>query len=271
MNKILLIGCGHMGSALLKSWTSQTKNFFFITDPINYKKINNQYKDNAKVKAFSSIDKIEKIFLFDIIIFAVQPQILKNILEDIMNYKFNKKTIFVSIVAGKKINFFNKFLKQSNQFIRVMPNMPAMINEGMSCLVCNKNVLSKNKNKIENLFSNVGKTLWLKNELEINKVTAISGSGPGYIFLFIDAFEKAALQLGLGKVETKILIHQTFLGSIKLLLKDKSSAESLAKNIAVKGGTTEAGLKEFTKNDILYQKFKKVIKSAYLRANQLGK
>ena len=270
MNKILLIGCGHMGSALLKAWVKKTKYSFVIVDPIHYKKINIRYKDKPKIKAFSSIDQIKKILLFDIIIFAVKPQVLKNVLENISNYKFYKKTIFVSIVAGKKIIFFNKFLHHSSQFIRVMPNMPAMISEGMSCLVCNRYVLSKNKTIIEYLFSKVGKTLWLKNEKQINKVTAISGSGPGYIFLFIDAFEKAASQLGLGEKETKILIYQTLFGSIKLLLNDKNSAKSLANNIAVKGGTTEAGLNEFKKNNILYQKFEKAILAAYLRANQLG-
>ena len=88
-----------------------------------------------------------------------------------------------------------------------MPNMPVMINQGMSCLIANKNVSRINKNIVGSLFSKTGKILWLKNELEINKVTAISGSGPGYIFLFIDAFEKAALQLGLGEKITKPFPH----------------------------------------------------------------
>ena len=260
-----------MGSALLNKWTLKTENSFVIIDPFYYKKINIRFKSKAKINAFSSIDQVKKISLFDIIIFAVKPQVLKNVLEDLSHYKFYKKTIFVSIVAGKKIIFFNKYLNHPTQFIRVMPNMPAMISEGMSCLVCNKHVLLKNKNKIENLFLQVGKILWLKHEKYINKVTAISGSGPGYIFLFIDAFEKAALQLGLGEKETKMLVHQTFLGSIKLLLNEKNNAESLVNNIAVKGGTTEAGLKEFKKKNILYRKFEKVIMAAYLRANQLGK
>jgi len=117
----------------------------------------------------------------------------------------------------------------------------------------------------------VGQTLWLKNEIEINKVTAISGSGPGYVFLFMDAFEKAALQLGLGAMNTKKLVHQTVSGSVNLLLQEKKSAEDLVNNIAIKGGTTEAALNILKKNNDFHNKLKKAVKAAYLRANELGK
>ena len=269
MNKILLIGCGHMGSALLKSWCTETNYSFVVIDPARHQNINRNF--NKKVKAYKTIAEIKNITLFDIIIFAIKPQIAKQVLKIFNKPKFKKKTVFVSIVAGKKISFYNKFLPKSNQFIRVMPNMPAMINEGMSCLFANKNVSLINKNKVSSLFSKIGKILWLTDELAMNKVTAISGSGPGYIFLFIDAFEKAAMQLGLGKKHTKLLVHQTFLGSIHLLFAEKKTAEKLAINIAIKGGTTEAALNQFKNNKILHRTFKKVVKAAYLRANQLGK
>ena len=126
-------------------------------------------------------------------------------------------------------------------------------------------------NKLKTIFSSCGTCIKAKNEDEIDVATAISGSGPGYIFLVIDAFEKAALNLGLGKKDTKELVHQTFLGSINLLLKEKKDASTLASNIAVKGGTTEAGLNKFKENKILHNTFKKVIKAAFIRANQLGK
>ena len=184
--------------------------------------------------------------------------------------KNNKFKVYVN-VPGKKINFFNQFLPLRNQFIRVMPNMPAIIDQGMSCMVSNRYVSRTNKNKIELLFSKVGLTLWLKKEIEINKVTAISGSGPGYVFLFIDAFEKAALQLGLGKKSTKKLIRQTVSGSVNLLLQEKKSAEELANNIAIKGGTTEAALNILKKNNDFHNKLKKAVKAAFLRANALSK
>jgi len=269
MNKILLIGCGHMGSALLTAWSSKTNNQFSVVDPVKYKKINKKF--NKKIHAFKTLNQVRDFLLFDVIIFAVKPQIAKRVLEDFESRQFKKSAVFISIIAGKKINFFNQFLPLRNQFIRVMPNMPAMIDQGMSCMVPNRYVSRFNKNKIELLFSKVGRILWLKNEIEINKVTAISGSGPGYVFLFMDAFEKAALQLGLGERNTKKLVHQTVSGSVNLLLQAKKSAEDLANNIAIKGGTTEAALNKLKKNNDFHNKLKKAVKAAFLRANELGK
>jgi pyrroline-5-carboxylate reductase len=268
MNKILLIGCGHMGLALLKSWLN-TNNNFYIVDPKKYAQIQIEFKNN-KVQVYKSINQIKNLGSIDIVIFAVRPQQSEKVLKEIKNIIFNKKTVFVSIIAGKKINFFNKYLSLSNQFIRVMPNMPAMINEGMTCLIANKNVTKKNKSIINSLFLNVGKTFWLKKENEIDKVTAISGSGPGYIFFLIDAFEKAAYKLGLDKKATKELVHQTFLGSIKLLLSENKSALILANNIAVKGGTTEAGLNKLKYKKILHKSFDQAVMEAYKKAQQLG-
>ena len=268
MNKILLVGCGHMGQALLRTWLSKTNYSFSIIDPLKYKLINNKFK---KINAFKSLKEIKNLTSFDIVILAVKPQIANIVLADFKFLKFKNKILFVSIIAGKKINFFKKFLPKNHQFIRIMPNMPAMIGEGMSALVKSKNVSLTNKNKIETLFSKVGKTLWLKNESEIDKVTAISGSGPGYIFLLIDAFEKAALQLGLNKKITNNLVHQTFFGSIKLLLLEKKNADVLVDQIAVKGGTTEAGLSVFKNKQIIKKIFNNDIKNAYNKAKKLGK
>ena len=264
-----MIGCGHMGSALLKSWTSNTKNKFYIIDPLQYKKINNKFKN--KVTTFNQIDKIKNLTTIDIIIFAVKPQIIQDVLKKFINLKFKEKILFISIVAGKKINFFNNFLQDQNQFIRAMPNMPALIDQGMTCLVANKNVDESNRKFVNSLFTFVGKTLWLKKETDINKITAISGSGPAYVFLFIDAFEQAALKLGLENKVTKNLVKQTFLGSLNLFLEANTEASILANNIAVKGGTTEAALKKFKNKKILHKVFSEAVKAAFKKANELGK
>ena len=269
MNKILLIGCGHMGSALLQAWLQQKKIYFYVVDPFNYKKINN--KKYSKVKAYKSLLDIKDISSIDIVIFAIKPQIISRVLKEVSFFNFNKKTIFVSIVAGIQISFFNKFLKKNNQFIRVMPNMPALVNKGMSCLVASRTVTTKNKNKINSLFLKVGKTLWLSKEKDINIVTAISGSGPGYIFLLVDAFEKAALKLGLNEKDSHELVYQTFFGSIELLLKNNNSALKLAQNIAVSGGTTEAAFKIFLNKKILHKTFEKAINAAYKKSIKLSK
>ena len=151
-----------------------------------------------------------------------------------------------------------------------MPNMPALINEGISCLVSNKNFSKNNKKIIDDLFIKVGKIIWLQNEIEIDKATAISGSGPGYIFTLIDAFEKASQKIGLSKSISREIVLSTIIGSAKLMEKTKKEPNDLANSIAVKGGTTEAGIKILKKNNprkIMYNTFL----SAYKRASKLGK
>ena len=268
MNKVLLVGCGHMGSALLKAWHKKTTYSFTVIDPNKFKLLNRQFKN--RVKAHDSIKKIDKK-LFDIIIFAVKPQIIEEVMKQFVKENFNKKVLFISIIAGKKIPFFKKYLPKGSQFIRVMPNMPALIEEGMSCLVASKDTSILNRNKAKQLFKTVGKILFLNNEKELDKVTAISGSGPGYYFLFIYYFEKAAKKLGFSKKISNLLVLQTALGSIKLLLNEKKSSKKLAQNIAIKGGTTEAALKQFEKNNKLNNIINKAVTSAYKRAIKLGK
>ncbi len=268
MNKILLIGCGHMGSSLLKAWHQQTSNDFTIIDPKQYNKLNKTYK--KRVLAFNDFEKIKNTQHFDIIIFAIKPQIVNKVMKQFINLTYKKNVLFISIIAGKKIIFFNNFLPLKNQFIRVMPNMPAFVEEGMSCLVPNKEVSRQNKNRASTLFSAVGKILWFKHEKELDKVTAISGSGPGYFFLFIDLLEKAAAEMGFNKKILKQLVHQTALGSIQLLIRNNESAEKLTQNIAIKGGTTEAAIKIFKKNNQLKKIIDSAIKAAHKRSIELG-
>ena len=150
-----------------------------------------------------------------------------------------------------------------------MPNMPALINQGVSCFVSSKNFNTNNKKNIDELFLKVGKTIWLQNEIEIDKATAISGSGPGYVFTLIDAFEKASQQIGFSKKISREMVLSTILGSVKLMEKTKEEPSDLADSIAVKGGTTEAGIKILQKNKpqkIMYNTFL----AAYKQASKIG-
>ncbi len=268
MNKILLIGCGNMGSALLEAWSKKTTNHFTVVDPQQYLKLRKKFQ---KIHILKDINQIKSINKFDIIIFAIKPQISDLIMKKISNFIFKKNTLFISVVAGKKISFYNNFLPLKNQLVRVMPNLPAIVEESMSCLVANKYLSKSNKNKVNLLFSKAGKVLWLKNEKELDKVTAISGSGPAYFYLFIEYFEKACQKLGFTETVSKNLVFQTALGSLKLLSVDKRSAQDLRKNIAIKGGTTEAALKILMKNNDFNKIFSRAIMQAHKKAIVLGK
>ena len=258
-----------MGSALLSTWYKKTFDYFTVIDPNRYKILNKIYR--RRVSAFNSINNIKNIKIFDIIIFAVKPQIANKVMKQFIGLKYKKNVLFISIIAGKKISFFNNFLPKKNQFVRVMPNLPAIIDEGMSCLISGRNTSKQNKNKATILFSKVGKIYWLINEKELDWVTAISGSGPGYYFLFIDLLEKAAIKLGFTHQIAKKLVHQTALGSIRLLISNSKSAEELTNDIAVKGGTTEAAIRLFKKNNQLKKIVNQAVKAAHKRAIELSK
>ena len=269
MKKILLIGCGHMGSALLNAWFKKTSNCFSVVDPNKHTTLRKTYK--KRVSVFKSIDKIQNTQQFDIIIFAIKPQIATKVMRKFIGLKYKKNVLFVSVIAGKKISFFNNFLPSNNQFIRIMPNIPSLVEEGVSCLVTYNNTSKQNKNIITTLFSKIGKTYWFDKEEELDKVTAISGSGPGYYFLFIDLLEKAAIKLGFTKKIAKELVYQTAFGSIKLLVNDSKSAKQLTNNVAIKGGTTEAAIRIFKKNNQLKNIIDKAVKAAHKRAIELSK
>ena len=200
----------------------------------------------------------------------MKPQIADRVLSEYKDFEFKKNSIISSIIAGKKIIFFQKRLKNANQFVRIMPNMPALIRNGISCFVSTNNLSNKNKKTINQLFLKVGKTLWLSNESQIDKATAVSGSGPGYVYALINSFEKAAQKLGFSKKQSRELVLTTILGSIYLMQETKKEPYDLEKSIAVKGGTTEAGLKNLKNNNIdkiIY----KTYMSAYKKAKILGK
>ena len=269
MNKVLLVGCGHMGTALVKSWLNLNSYSFTVVDPFNFKKLKNKF-NNKKINILNKAPIQKEINKFDIIIFAVKPQIADRVLSEYKDFEFKKNSIISSIIAGKKIIFFQKRLKNANQFVRIMPNMPALIRNGISCFVSTNNLSNKNKKTINQLFLKVGKTLWLNNESQIDKATAVSGSGPGYVYALINSFEKAAQKLGFSKKQSRELVLTTILGSIYLMQETKKEPFDLKKSIAVKGGTTEAGLKNLKNNNIdkiIY----KTYMSAYKKAKILGK
>ena len=268
MNKILLIGCGHMGTALLTTWLKKTKYSFTVIDPKNFRKLESKFK--KRVVALNSYSKINNFKQFDFIIFAIKPQVSKIVLKQFTNVQFKKNVIFLTIIAGKKISFYSKFLSLKSQIVRVMPNMPASIEIGMSCIYFNNYTMKSNKTKSVKLFENLGKVLILNKETDIDKVTAISGSGPGYFFLFINMLEIAAMKLGFSNKIARKLVLQTALGSISLLTRSGKKSIDLQDNISIKGGTTEAAINYFKKNKI-NKIVNYAVKTAYKRAKELSK
>ena len=269
MKKILLIGCGHMGESLLVSWLKSNKYSLTVVDPLKINILKKKYK-NKNISFFRNIENIDTHMSSDYIVIAVKPSDLEITLNELKKIKFNNNTKLISVVAGKKIKIFEKKFKNLKYFFRVMPNMPALVGQSMNCIVSNKNSITKINKKLIKLLSHSGKTLILKNEKQIDMATAISGSGPGYIFNIIDAMEKAAIKLGFSKSVAKSIVSQTFKGSINLFLYKNIEAQDLVKSVATKGGTTEAGIKIMNKYQI-HNIFTKLAKASFKKAKDQGK
>jgi len=268
MKNILLIGCGHMGGSLMSGWSNSKNYTISVIDKKKYS-ILKKRKRNKKIKFFKSIDDINNQNNFDYIIFATRPLELTNVFKELKNANFNKKSIAISVIAGKKTEIFKKNLLNISKIVRVMPNMPALIGEGVHCIYTNKSINKKEIKEIDKLFSLSGKTLFFNSETFIDKATAVSGSGPGFIFQLIDIMEKSAINLGFSKKTAKILINETFRGSINLLNSNNISAEKMVETVATRGGTTEAGIKKMKINKV-DNIFNQVFKAAYTRAKQQG-
>ena len=139
MKNILLIGCGHMGGSLMSGWSDSTNYTISVIDKKKYSILKNRHK-NKKIKFFKSINDIKNQSNFDFIIFATRPLELINVFKELKNINFNKKSIAISVIAGKKTEIFKKNLLNISKIVRVMPNMPALIGEGIHCIYTNKSI-----------------------------------------------------------------------------------------------------------------------------------
>jgi len=253
----------------MSGWSNSKNYTISVIDKKKYVILKKKNR-NKKIKFFKSINDINDQNNFDFIIFATRPLELINVLQELKNINFKKNSIVISVIAGKKTEIFKNNLLNINKIVRVMPNMPALIGEGVHCIYTNKSINKKEIKEIDKLFSLSGKTLFFNNETFIDKATAVSGSGPGFIFQLIDIMEKSAINLGFTKNIAKILINETFRGSLNLLNSNKVSAEKMVATVATRGGTTEAGIKKMKTNKV-DKIFNQVFNAAYKRAKQQGK
>lgn len=249
MNKILLIGAGKMGGALLNAWQHSNIEVVVVD------------------KKNSTLDAID--FVPETIILAVKPQAMDELLVSLTN-KFGNAPLYISIAAGKTISYFEKNLGDDAKVIRTMPNTPALIGKGITALYANKNVSELQKQIADKLFLQVGEIVWLEDENLINAVTAISGSGPAYIFLLLESIISAGVKNGLPEDVCKQLSISTLIGSAELAKLSPKTLGELRNNVTSKGGTTEAALNILMKDDVLKSLFASAIDSAINRAKELA-
>ena len=204
----------------------------------------------------------------DLIILAVKPQDTSTLFGQLKPFMLPGQVI-LTIMAGVRMEAISAALGV-NKIIRAMPNLPAQIGQGMTVFTSTDAVTRLELTMVQNLLSTTGKTIYVEKEEMLNAATAISGSGPAYVYFFMDAMIQAARQMGFSDSEAELLVSQTFTGSIDLYNKATYSCEEWIKRVASKGGTTEAALSSFGKhhvhNDIIEGG-----RAALRRAEELGK
>jgi pyrroline-5-carboxylate reductase len=206
----------------------------------------------------------------DVVIFAVKPQIMKAVAKDVAKSIAKTNALVISIAAGIKIEHLEKWLSPNSAIVRTMPNTPALIGEGATGLFANSNVNSDQKHMTESIMDSVGISHWVDEEFKIDVVTALSGSGPAYFFLFMEYMQKTAVELGLTPEVAAKLTEQTALGSAILAQRSPDDIKILREKVTSPNGTTEAALKSFENNG-LEKIVKHAIKAANNRSVQLSK
>lgn len=262
--RIAVIGAGIMGEALIAALISYGVKPASIC--ISEKR--GERSDELVTRyGVASADLSVNVASADAVLLVVKPQDMASALNEIAG-KVNQGALIISFAAGKTIDFIAEHLASKNPIIRVMPNTPTLVGEGMAGISSNSYVTSREKNFVLGFLGATGAVVEVPEELQ-NAVTATSGSGPAYFFRFVEAMIAAAIELGLPQdVATKLTI-QTIVGSAKLLETSGKSATTLRENVTSPNGTTAAALAEFNAADI-DAIVKKAMSAAHKRAIELA-
>ena len=192
---------------------------------------------------------------------AVKPQLLKQVCQQLDATRQNG-CLFISIAAGIKSTDIDGWLNGAQSIVRCMPNTPALLQCGASGLFANDAVSEQQKQQADKIMKAVGIVIWVDNEQQINAVTAVSGSGPAYFFLMMEAMQHAGEELGLSGDIAQQLVLQTALGAARMATENNASPAELRKMVTSKGGTTEQAILSFQSAD-----FQKIVSDALSAAN----
>ena len=262
--KVSFIGGGNMARALIGGLQ---KNSFAMA---NINVVESDAEKRAQLHADFGIvvtEQLPSVSDSDVIVLAVKPQQLRDL--SIFLGSLLQNQLIISIVAGVRGKDLARWLGGYQTIVRVMPNTPAQIQAGVSALFALPAVTELQREQAELLLSAVGQTLWLDDETKLDAVTAISGSGPAYVFYFIEAMQQAAIELGLSAEEARLLSLHTFLGASQLAQQSTESPAMLRAQVTSKGGTTECALQSLEAAEVKTAIIK-ATQAAATRSKELG-
>ncbi len=269
--KIGFIGAGNMAYSLIGGLTATgvSAQNIWVSDP-NSDQTGQLAQQFDLHIAQSNSALVQAV---DVVILAVKPQQLSIVCQEINSVAQSESPLFISIAAGVLCKDIEHWLgcdsAHSLALVRCMPNTPALVQSGATALYANQQVSDEQSILSESILRAVGLTLWLEKESDMDAVTALSGSGPAYFFLVIEALEKAGVQLGLDEKTARLLAIQTAFGASKMALESEDSAAQLRKKVTSPGGTTEKAI-DILQDGQLEALFLKALQGAKARAIELA-
>lgn len=237
--KIGFVGCGNMGSALiegiiLSKIVIPTDIFVFDKNANKINRLIEKYRIQQKSSINEVFDEV------DIMILAVKPNSIDEVLNEIEIDNSTRK-IIISLAAGITIDSINRIIRNKAKVVRVMPNAPALVGEGVSAICYDEPIEEQDKEYIKKLFTSVGNIIEI-DEKHINAFTAISGSSPAYVLMMIEAMADAAVRMGLRRDAAHEIVSQVILGTAKMIIDTKKHPAELKDTICSPSGTTIEGL-----------------------------
>ena len=260
--KTVVFGLGAMGSALVKGWVSSKKLSPSLITAMDVDTIKLK-KTAAQLKIKVATDPMKALKGVGLILLAVKPQQMKELLAQ-AGSQIPAKALVVSIAAGVSTEQIEQALPQGCPVVRVMPNTPALLGEGMAAVAGGKRAQSSHVKLVLDLFSAVGQAVQVSED-QMDLVTAVSGSGPAYIFHMVEAMYDAAVKGGLSPEVAHLLVAQTVLGSARMVLETGKTPEELRIQVTSPGGTTQAALTKMAEMG-----FKETIGAAIEAATKRG-
>ena len=265
--KIAILGSGNMGEALISglivSESSEPKNI--ICTDIREEKLDEIRRDYG---VRTTTDNLKAVAESDIIVYAVKPQIIAAVLKETAE-KLDMSKLVISIAAGVPLAAIESCLDKDLRLIRVMPNIAASVKEAASAIAAGAHATREDIDLALAIFNSIGKSIFLKENYLMDAITGLSGSGPAYIFLIVDALADAGVKMGLAREEALFLSTQTVLGAAKLLLETQEHPGQLKDKVTSPGGTAIAGLATLEEGG-LRTTLIRAVEAATNRSKELG-
>ena len=267
MNRILLAGCGKMGSAMLEGWLDR------IDDDIHFTVVDPALAGDHPLRGRDGVEMVPALDPAmaspDMVVLAVKPQSMDEALPTLIAAA-RPDTVWLSIAAGISTDWLRQRISPDAAVIRTMPNTPAAIGRGVTAMVATDTVPDAMRGLAERMLAVVGRVVHLGSEADMDAVTAVSGSGPAYVFLLCEALEAAAIEAGLSAELASALVGETIVGAALLMEQSDAAPGQLRVNVTSPGGATQAALEVLMAGDGLEALLGKAVLAARDRSRELG-